>query len=72
MLGIREPFFVNNGCLHSGFLVHTAADVLSGIGVATEAVLRREDCLDIYSFFDQGINNVLTVLNLSARDGKLR
>ena len=44
--------------------------MLSGIGVATEAVLRREDSLDINSFFDQGINNVLTVLNLSARDGR--
>ena len=46
--------------------------MLSGIGVATEAVLRRENSPDIHAFLDQGVNYVLTVLDFAAGNRRFK
>ena len=67
-----RPSTIKGNDLHSGLLVHTAADMLSCIGIAPKSMFRRENSPDIHAFLDQGVNYVLTVLDFAAGNRRFK
>ena len=67
-----RPSTIKGNDLHSGLLVHTAADMFSCIGIAPKSMFRRENSLDIHAFLNQGVNYVLTVLDFAAGNRRFK
>ena len=66
-LGRREMCsgLVERKDFHTGLFIHAALDVLSGICSASESVFGGEDGGHVHPFFQQGIDDMLTVFDLS-------
>ena len=61
------PCLVERKDFHTGLFIHAALDVLSGICSASESVFGGEDGGHVDPFFQQGIDDMLTVFDLSTR-----